>query len=155
MKKQLFTVCAIAGLAAVLCTFRSGGASLGGSADSIEQDRRSVGAEETTTTLGNGFEVWELRSAASSVREYIGPSGVVFGIAWNGPTRPDLAQLLGRYDEKYEEALRSASREPGRPFVKVDANGLLVEQWGHIRDLRGRAYVADLLPSGVSPDVIK
>src|ERR1700761_2356894 len=36
-------------------------------------------------------------STGSKVREYVSPSGAVFGVAWEGELPPDLQQLLGPY----------------------------------------------------------
>jgi len=155
MKKRFSALCLILGLLAALCAVGPGSASLGGSVDSVEKDRRSLAAVRGAGTVGEGYEVKEMHNPAAAVREYISPSGVVFGIAWNGPVRPDLAQLLGAYAEEYEGALRRTPRQPGRPYLKVQANGLVVEQWGHVRGLHGRAYVANLVPKGVSVDAIK
>ena len=46
-------------------------------------------------------------------------------------------------------------REPGRRNQKVETNRIVVEKWGHMRNLQGRAYVPALIPAGVSIDEIK
>lgn len=96
-----------------------------------------------------------MHNNANAVREYVSPSGVVFGIAWNGLVRPNLATLLGPYADAYRKALVQRPREPGRPFLKVKTDGLVVEEWGHMRDLHGRAYVEDLVPPDVPVNAIK
>ena len=153
-KKRGFVACLVFALLAFAFTVRPVGATLGESADSIEQDRRFLSATRGSTVAGEGYEVQEIHSDAVTIREYISPSGFVFGIAWDGPL-PDLAQVLGPYAGEYQEALRRTARVPGRPFRVVKANGVVVETWGLMRDLHGRAYSPELVPPGVPIDVVK
>jgi hypothetical protein len=46
-------------------------------------------------------------------------------------------------------------RQPGRRHVTVKTDGVVVEKWGHMRNLQGRAYAPALIPQGVSVDEIK
>ena len=104
----------------------------------------------------NGYTVQEFASDATTVREYVAPSGIVFGVAWDGLTYPDLTPLLGSYDGEYQEALRQEPRKPGlRRHHAVRTDRVVVEKWGNLRDLRGRAYAPALIPPGVSIDEIK
>ena len=102
-----------------------------------------------------GYNVHEVISASVTLREYLSPSGVVFGIAWNGLIHPDLTPLLGSYAGEYGEALRQTPRKPGRRRLQVKTNQVVVEKWGHMRNLKGRAYAPALIPPGVSVDEIK
>jgi hypothetical protein len=130
-------------------------ATLGEVEDSVVSDETALGAKRVSKAVRNGYTVQELRSDSVIVREYIAPTGVVFAIAWNGLIHPDLTPLLGSYAGEYETALRHASREPGRRNRQVETNRVVVEKWGHMRNLQGRAYVPALIPSGVSVDEIK
>jgi hypothetical protein len=89
------------------------------------------------------------------VREYVSTSGVVFGIAWNGLIHPNLTQLLGSYAGEYQEALLQTPRIKGSRHLQVKTSGVVVEKWGHMRNLQGRAYVPSLIPPGVRVDEIK
>ncbi|MBF0539787.1 MAG: DUF2844 domain-containing protein, partial [Nitrospirae bacterium] len=89
------------------------------------------------------------------VREYISPAGIVFGIAWNGLSHPDLKQLLGCYSGEYEKTLQQTPRKHGIRRIQIKTDRTVVEKWGHMRNLKGRAYVPDLIPSGVNIDEIK
>ena len=42
------------------------------------------------------------------VREFVSPAGTVFGVAWTGPTMPDLRQVLGPYFDRYVRLPRTA-----------------------------------------------
>jgi hypothetical protein len=93
-------------------------------------------------------------SRSTVVREYVSPSGIVFAIAWNG-SQPDLSQLLGSYEKQYRQALKDTPRQPGVRRLRVKAPEVVVETWGHMRNLRGRAYAPALIPSGVTLDEIQ
>jgi hypothetical protein len=142
-------------LAAVFVNAQQVEATLGESAASIESDKNVLSAVHRAKTVRDSFTVQEIESGSTTVREYISPSGVVFGIAWNGLIRPDLTQLLGAYAGEYEEALQQTFRQPGRRRLQVKTNRVVVQQWGHMRNLQGRAYVPSLIPPGVSVDEIR
>lgn len=128
---------------------------LGESADSITSDRKALSAVRGATTARDGYTIQTIESAVTTVREYLSPSGVVFGFAWNGLNHPDLSRLLGSYTGEYQDALRQTPHKPGRRRLQVKTNRIIVEKWGHMRNLRGRAYVPSLIPPGVTVDDIK
>ncbi len=130
-------------------------AALGESADSIASDRKSLSAERGAAITRDGYTIQTIRSEATTVREYISSAGVVFGIAWNGMSHPDLTQLLGAYFREFQDALRQTPHKPGRRHLQVKSNHIVVEKWGHMRNLQGRAYVPSLIPQGVNVDEIK
>ena len=101
--------------------------------------------------------VHEIRlPGGTRVREYVSVGGTVFGLAWQGPFRPDLQQLLGRYFDQFQQAAQVAkSQRAGRGPLLVDTPGLVVHMGGHPRAFVGRAYVPDLLPSNFSVDEIQ
>ncbi|MBF0487700.1 MAG: DUF2844 domain-containing protein [Nitrospirae bacterium] len=154
----LFIVFAV--LVAVLSPSQRAGATIGGSVESVEADRKALSALDTTAQpvarAALGYTVAEINPEATAIREYISPDGVVFGVAWNGPVHPDLTHLLGPYNDEYINALRQTPRVHGKRHSRVKtASGLVVERWGHMRSVKGRAYVPELIPSGVSVDNIK
>jgi hypothetical protein len=130
-------------------------AALGEPADSISSDRKALSAVQRGTAVHDSFSVQECASDSAKVREYVSPSGVVFAVAWNGLVHPPLAPLLGSYAGEYRDALRRSSREPGRRNRQVKSEHVIVETWGHMRNLQGRAYLPALLPLGVTLDEIK
>jgi hypothetical protein len=130
-------------------------ATLGESADSVMTDRKALSAVQAVTTTRNAYTVQEISSDSVAVREYISSSGMVFGIAWNGLTHPDLTLLLGSYAGEYQKSLRQSPHKPGRRFSKIKTDQIVVEKWGHMRNLHGRAYVPSLIPPGVNVDEIK
>jgi hypothetical protein len=157
MKRKLYALFLCLGLSvAVLAAAQQAQAGLGESADSVASDRKALSAVQRASTVHNGYTVQEFASDATAVREYVSPSGIVFGIAWNGLTYPDLTPLLGSYAGEYQEALQQTPRKPGlRRHHAVRTDRVVVEKWGHMRNLQGRAYAPALIPPGVSIDEIK
>lgn len=142
-------------LAATLAATRPAPAALGEAADSVTIDRKALSAVQGATTFPRSYKVQEIVSDSTTIREYISPNDIVFAVAWNGLTNPDLTQLLGSYADEYNQALQKAPRKHGRRFNRIKTNRLVVEKWGHMRNLQGRAYVPDLIPPGVNVDDIK
>jgi len=130
-------------------------ASLGGGADSIESDRKALAASRLATTAGAAFTVQELDAGGTRIRQYLSPSGVVFAVAWNGLTHPDLGPLLGTYAAAFREAEARTARVPGRRQHEVRTDRLVVQRFGHMRNLQGRAWAPALLPPGVELDAIR
>jgi Protein of unknown function (DUF2844) len=97
----------------------------------------------------------EITSPAGNVtREFVSPDGKVFGVAWGGPGRPDLRQLLGPY---YQQALMAQAQQPrprGAPVV-IDTPKLVIYEAGHMRNFHGHAYLPELVPQGVQASDIR
>ena len=142
-------------LAAIFASAQRVQATLGESVSSIETDRKALSAVQRNAAVRNNYTVHEIYSEANSVREYVSASGLVFGIAWNGLVNPDVTQLLGSYADEYQKALKQMPHQKGSRHLLVKSPDVIVEKWGHMRDLRGRAYVPALIPSGVSIDEIR
>lgn len=130
-------------------------AALGESVDSVASDQTALAAKRVTKTVRTGYTVQELRSDSVTLREYVAPTGIIFAIAWNGLIHPDLTPLLGSYAGEYRTAQQHVLRQRGSRHRRVETEQIIVEKWGHMRNLQGRAYVPALIPSGVSIDEIK
>ena len=70
-------------------------ATLGESADSVASDKEAISAVRKATRISPGYTVHEVSSETMTIREYVSPSGVVFGIAWNGPLLGILGEVTG------------------------------------------------------------
>jgi len=128
-------------------------ASLGGAESTVEADRAHIGA--THRLLADPrFTLHELQvPSGATVREYVSPTtGTVFGVAWQGPTMPDLRQLLGSHFDQYVSA--AAARRSRGPVV-IQLPGLVVQSSGRMRAFSGRAYVPEALPPGVRAEDIR
>ena len=132
-------------------------ASLGGDLSSVQTDRVHMQGALIQIASGNTYTVHEMRAASgTTVREFVSQAGTVFAVAWQGPSIPDLRQVLGTYFAPYAEAAQAAQRKrAGHGPMKIEEPGLVVEQSGHPRAFTGRAYVPQFVPAGVGPDVIR
>jgi len=156
MKIRIYAVLLVFGLsAAIFATAHRSLAMLGESTDSVTSDREALSSARSAITVRNGYTVHEIASDSATVREYVSPSGIVFAIAWNGLVHPDLTHLLGSYSGEYQRTLKQTPRQPDRRRLRVKTEGLVVEKWGHMRNLQGRAYAPALIPSGVNVDEIE
>ena len=128
-------------------------AELGGNLASVQADQEHMkGARRITTTAD--YSVHEIRAASgTTVREFVSPSGTVFGVAWQGPWKPDMRQLLGPYFDQFIQAIQE--KRPRRGAVSVREPGLVVETGGHMRSFSGRAYLPGMTPQNVDPATIK
>ncbi len=143
-------------IGSALATAPSARATLGEAADSVMVDRKALSATRNATTMTHAnYTVQQIESDAVTVREYISSSGIVFGVAWNGLVFPDLTQLLGSYANEYQEAQRRAPRMHGQRSQQIKTDRIVVEKWGHMRNLQGRAYTPALIPQGVTVSEIK
>lgn len=95
-------------------------------------------------------------ASGTVVREYVSAAGTVFGIAWGGPTMPNLPVLLGTYFSQYDSAVNALrAARPGRGPLVIELPGLVVRSGGHMGAFGGQAYVPSALPAGVSANDIQ
>ena len=150
-------------LGAILTTYGSvpAQAALGESEWSVDTDREALQAVTTGVVLQHAqYTVQEIVSNGARVREYLDKNGTVFAVGWSGRVHPDLSSLLGSYYEDFQRSavgVRSAAAGPRLRSSRGTVRGsrVVVERSGHMMSLRGRAYVPQLLPSGVSPREIR
>ena len=142
--------------AALVATAAPAWGSLGGDAASVQADQIHLQGTRTLKAA-NSYTVHEIQAASGTVvREYVSAAGKVFAIAWHGPWMPDMRQLLGSYFDQYaqaNQAQRGARMRRGP--ILINQPGLVVQIGGHQRAFAGRAYVPEMLPSGVSAENIQ
>jgi hypothetical protein len=130
----------------------SGFAALGGDVTSVQADQAHMRAQRRVIQNA-AYTVHEMQTESTTVvREFVSPQGKVFGLSWQGPTRPDLQQMLGTYYSEFASA-RPARRMHGP--VTIRTPNLVVESGGHMRALSGRAYVPAMVPADVRLEDIK
>ena len=131
-------------------------ASLGGDAASIQADQVHMQGNRRTMAA-ESYTVHEIQANSGTVvREYVSPEGKVFAVAWHGPWMPDMRQILGSYFDQYARANQSQSgARMRRGPVVIDEPGLVVQIGGHPRAFAGKAYVPEMLPSGVRAENIQ
>jgi uncharacterized protein DUF2844 len=144
-----------AGLA-IAATAMPAWGSLGGDAASIQADQLHMQGNRTMKAA-ESYTMHEIQAADGTVvREYLSAEGKVFAVAWHGPWMPDMHQLLGSYFDLYaqaNQAQRGARMRRGP--ILINQPGLVVQVGGHPRAFTGRAYVPEMLPSGVGAGNIR
>jgi hypothetical protein len=130
-------------------------ASLGDQADSITQDKVMLVAKAKSSRNFSTYTVQTIQSGSSTINEYIASNGKIFAVTWRGLDPPDLSVLLGSYYASYQAAEKIKPNEKGQRQQKIEANTLVVQKFGHMRDLRGIAYDSSLIPPGVSSNEIQ
>ncbi len=130
---------------------------LGGNVASVQADSVRMRGAVTAITQADTYTVHEIRMGTGTlVREYVASTGSVFAVTWRGPFLPDLRQLLGPYFEQYAQAVKTArARGTGHHPLLIEERGLVVYLGGRPRAFSGKAYLAELMPSGVRADAIK
>jgi len=129
-------------------------------AATLGEDASSVAADQTQLqaalrlSRAVKFSVHQLQlPSGTTVNEYVSPAGMVFAVSWQGPSIPDLQQVLGRYFDAYVAAMRN--RGSGNSAPAMQPAGFVAQSGGHMRAFYGRAYVASMLPRGVLAEEIK
>lgn len=131
------------------------GATLGERLGSIEADRVRLSALAAGEEDRGTYRVHALAAPGTTVRQFTGPDGVVFAVAWEGFAFPDLGPLLGAFHEDYRAAAPGQRPPRGARASRVTGRRVVVETWGRMRDLHGLAWVPALLPAGVRPDALR
>jgi hypothetical protein len=131
-------------------------AGLGENSNSVEADQAHMQGERRITQAAS-YSVHEIKAPTGTiVREYVSASGQVFGVAWQGPWRPDMQQILASYFETYRQAADAQAKlHTGRQPLVINQPDLVVRSGGHMRAFAGQAYVPSLLPKGVTAATIQ
>jgi uncharacterized protein DUF2844 len=131
-------------------------AALGEDESTIPADQAQMRASLRVTRTAN-YAVHEMQTPAGHlIREYASPTGTVFGVAWQGPSKPDLRQLLGAHFDEFIQAAQAAqANRHGHGPLTINQPGLVVQSGGHMRAFVGRAYLPQVLPQGVRPEDIQ
>ncbi|WP_035057465.1 DUF2844 domain-containing protein [Andreprevotia chitinilytica] len=143
------------GLALLLCaSCLPCWATLGQQASPVQGSARVLSsAGSTATGSAAPYSVQETQTSSGQIiREYLSSTGVVFAVTWQGPTRPDMQQLLGSYFPSFANANQLPHR---RGPVRLQQSGLVLQSGGHMGALSGRAYVPQLVPQGVDPETLR
>jgi hypothetical protein len=88
--------------------------------------------------------------AGTTVKEFAGPDGKVFAIAWDGSAKPNLRHLLGAHFEEF--TLASRTRNGSHHRNAVDNGKLVVRSSAYLRSFSGFAFLPAAMPEGVSPE---
>lgn len=128
---------------------------LGEPVSSVETDRVAL-AGHLSMIPAQLYTIQEITTSELVVREYVSRD-TVFAVAWRGRRPPNLVSLLGSYFREYQEAAAAAASigPRMRGMTRIQGSRVVVEAGGHPGDIRGRAYLPSLLPSGVTNEMIQ
>jgi Protein of unknown function (DUF2844) len=130
-----------------------GWAVLGEYENSIASDQQ-VMRGEVQRVAKQGYALHQITGTNGAVvKEYVSPSGRVFGVSWQGPFMPNLQQLLGSYFTDFQQAAQHRVRKRGPLVIKSDK--VVIFSGGHMRSFRGIAYVPGLMPENVTAEVVR
>lgn len=147
-----YSQAAIATAAVAILLSASCFAALGGDVNSVLADQAQMKAQRRVTQM-SAYSIHEMQSqTGTTVREFVSPEGKVFGVAWQGQTLPNFQQVLGSY---YDQFASNVPRQRKHGPITVRTPGLVVQSGGHMRALTGRAYVPEMMPSGVKAEEIQ
>ena len=128
---------------------------LGQTEASVTTDQQRMKTEDRVQTFAS-YRVHQLTTTnGPTVREYVSPQGVVFGVAWQGRFMPNVNQLLGTYVENLQTATADQTRILRRRGITVKTGDFVYSNFCHLQNCTGRAYVPAFVPSSVSAEVVR
>jgi hypothetical protein len=120
---------------------------IGAKEPSIDSDVQRVHGTRTMRHFEH-YRVHEIADPARTVREYVAENGTIFAVTWRGVGQPDLGQLFGNYYQEYLDAEKTTSTPAGRMPKKIQSSHMVVQKFGRMGDVQGKAYIPSLLPDG-------
>ena len=136
-------------IAALLSSAGSAQAALGGGIDTVEADGAHFSAPVVSTNYGTYTTYVLTLPNGGTINEYAA-GGVVFGLSWRSPGRPDLVQLLGSHFAAFQAGMSPHGRGVRRAPPTIEKSDLIVHSRGHPGAFRGQALLPALAPSGFS-----
>lgn len=124
-------------------------AGLGDGVKNINDDKALFKAQSLKITKKEKFSIHELNVPEYKIREYVNSHQKVFAIAWSGFTHPQMKQILSSYYDEFLEVAQKQKRIHGQRFRVIKTKNLTVMISGHMRNLKGKAYLREELPLGV------
>jgi uncharacterized protein DUF2844 len=130
-------------------------ASLGQSEASVTADQQRMKSEDRVQSL-QAYKVHQLTSAnGTTVREYVSPQGLVFGITWQGRFMPDMNQLLDTYVNNLQTAPPARTQIRHLRGLSVNTSDFVYSNFCTMQICKGSAYVPGLVPSDASVKVMR
>ncbi len=129
-------------------------AELGGGRHGLEADRTHLAATMATTTVATHQLHTLTLPDGDVVREFTTAGGMVFAVAWSGPARPDLRQLLGAAFDTLQADVTASRRRPRQALALVH-DDLVIRSEGHPGAFHGYAYLPHLVPPGFAADALE
>ena len=106
---------------------------------------------QNTTRVGTVRIRSTVDAGGTTINEYATRDGLVFAYAWQGPTMPDLARLLGPYAAQFRAKAATQLSAFGHLHAShVEQADVVVESGGQMRSYVGRAWLPADVPSDFS-----
>lgn len=107
----------------------------------LKAQAAALGDHVTPSTQG-AFVAQSVLPSTVKVKTYVNAAGVVFAVSWQGPIKPDLQALLGKY-------FPAVTAHPSLGGVSIVQSGdLVVYSSGFMRNFSGYAYLKSQTPAG-------
>ena len=130
-------------------------ATLGQSEATVTSDRLQLNSREQVQTF-DSYTVHQLTTdAGQTVKEFVSPQGIVFGVSWQGRSVPYMTQLLGTYVNNLQTATAAQKRILPRRGIAVTTNDFVYSNFCRMQMCSGQAYVVSILPRNVSAGAIR
>lgn len=138
---------AMAMMAALLCPAGKAQAALGGGVATVEADGAHFSAPVVSTTFGT-YTTYVLTLPNGGTIDEFAAGGVVFGLSWRTPGRPDLVQLLGSHFAEFQAGFSPRTRGIRRAPPAIERSDFLIHSRGHPGAFHGQALLPGLAPAG-------
>ena len=139
----------LAVIAALQCLAGSAQAALGGGVDTVEADGAHFSAPVVSANYGTYTTYVLTLPNGGTIHEYAA-GGIVFGLAWRTPGRPDLVQLLGSHFATFQAGFSPPTRGIRRVPPSIEKADFLVHSRGHPGAFHGEALLPASAPTGFS-----
>ena len=144
-----WSLLALAVIAALLGPAGSAQAALGGGIGTVEADGAHFSASVASTNYGT-YTTYVLTLPNGGTIDEYAAGGVVFGLSWRTPGRPDLVQLLGSHFADFQAGFSPPTRGIRRAPPTIEKSDLVIHSRGHPGAFHGQALLPALAPSGFS-----
>jgi hypothetical protein len=128
-------------------------AGLGEPAASVPRDHAALHGTALTVTPTHAYDLHEITTPETRVREYVSRTGTVFAVTWSGRATPDLSVVLGARYSAYAKV--AAPRRGGHKVYAVATDDLVLHVTKLPRGFVGEAHAPSLLPAGVTAGDIR
>jgi Protein of unknown function (DUF2844) len=102
----------------------------------------------------NGSSISWLESTDANqirIRQYVGPTGQIYAVSWDGPAMPDIRALLGDWFGRYQQGATEAQASTGGLHSSsVEGSDLVVQSSVRLREFTGRAWLPAAMPADVT-----
>jgi hypothetical protein len=125
-------------------------ATLGEHVSTVDNDISKLKASQKLSTANSNYTIHEMTADGNTIKEYASADGVVFAVSWRGISKPDLSTLFGSYFQEYKTVDDNTPKQMGKRSVTMKTSKMVLRRGGHMRDMRGFAYIPSLVPSNVN-----